>query len=120
MSSADVDVNKTNWLSNFDNNDLFWHIISTKSVELVYSRKKYYYNEWDQFLGPLTQSKYDKFQIQFECLKGEVYSISLLKTERLKNLQLNCSELSTHFNCSSWGILPTGLHRQSSFLHGFE
>ena len=93
------EVNKTAWLTNFNesddvnyfhthgylpnvtyHNDPFWRILLTNSVEIVYSRKQYYYNEWAQFLGPLTLSKYDKFQIQFECLKGKIFLHSLLLT----------------------------------------
>ena len=73
MNTIEVIVNKTKFLSNFDEigaNDLFWNLIPTKSIQLIYNRKQYYYNEWDQFLGPLTLSKYDKFQIQFKCLQG--------------------------------------------------
>ena len=70
-----VVTNKTKWLSNYQENDLFWHIISTSSVELIYNRKQYFYNQWDQFLGPLTLSKYDKFQIQFQCLEGDLRTL---------------------------------------------
>ena len=28
------------------------------------------HSEWDQLLGPLTLSKYDRMQFQFRCLKG--------------------------------------------------
>ena len=65
--------NEDKWLSNFEENDQFWHVISTSSVELVYNRKQYFYNQWDQFLGPLSISKYDKFQIQFNCSEGNCF-----------------------------------------------
>ena len=64
---------KTKWLSNFEENDEFWHVISTSSLELVYNRKQYFYNQWDQFLGPLSLSKYDKFHIQFNCSEGDLF-----------------------------------------------
>ena len=63
---------KTKFLSNFDNlvDHLFWTIIETESVHLLYDRKPKLYSEWDQLLGPLTLSKYDRMQFQFRCLKG--------------------------------------------------
>ena len=58
------------YLSNFDqvNDHMFWQILQTKSIKLIYDRKPALYHEWDQLLGPLTQSKYDKLQFQFDCL----------------------------------------------------
>ena len=60
------------FVSNFDeaNKLLFWTIIETESIHLLYDRKPKLYSEWDQLLGPLTLSKYDKMQFQFRCLKG--------------------------------------------------
>ena len=60
------------FVSNFDNvvDHLFWTIIETESVHLLYDRKPKLYSEWDQLLGPLTLSKYDRMQFQFRCLKG--------------------------------------------------
>ena len=83
--------NQTKWLSNFEKNDDFWHVISTSSIELVYNRKQYYYSQWDQFLGPLTLSKYDKFQIQFNCMEGSYISF---KTYTL-NMNFRAWRLST-------------------------
>ena len=65
-------IKGTKFFSNFDdaNNHLFWKIIETESVHLLYVRKPKLYSEWDQLLGPLTLTKYDKMQFQFQCLKG--------------------------------------------------
>ena len=59
-------------VSNFENvNDhLFWTLLETESVHLMYGRQPIRYSEWDQLLGPITLSKYDKLQFQFRCLKG--------------------------------------------------
>ena len=106
-TTGEFEVNKTIWLTNFNESyvsdvefyetngyypkvtyqyDPFWHILLTNSLELVYSRKQYYYSEWAQFLGPLTLSKYDKFQIQFECLKGKVFFYPLVLTLFFKTI----------------------------------
>ena len=63
---------KVKFVSNFDNvvDHLFWTITKTESIHLVYDRKPKLYSEWDQLLGPLTLSKYDRMQFQFQCLKG--------------------------------------------------
>ena len=63
---------ETKFISNFDdaNKYLFWTIIETEAIHLIYDRKPKLYSEWDQLLGPLTLSKYDKMQFQFQCLKG--------------------------------------------------
>ena len=63
---------KVKFVSNFDNvvDHLFWTIVETESIQLVYDRKPKLYSEWDQLLGPLTLSKYDRMQFQFRCLKG--------------------------------------------------
>ena len=63
---------KVKFVSNFDNvvDHLFWTIVETESIHLVYDRKPKLYSEWDQLLGPLTLSKYDRMQFQFRCLKG--------------------------------------------------
>ena len=62
----------TRYVSNFDeaNRHLFWTLIETESVHLLYDRKPKLYSEWDQQLGPLTLSKYDRMQFQFKCLEG--------------------------------------------------
>lgn len=105
VTHGTFEVNKTAWLTNFNesddvnyyetngylpnvtyHNDPFWRILLTDSVEIVYSRKQYYYSEWAQFLGPLTLSKYDKFQIQFECLKGKVFFYPLVFTLFFKTI----------------------------------
>ena len=59
------------YLSNFDNvNDfLFWRLLDTNFIRLIYKRKQAHFYEWDQLLGPITMSNYDKMQIQFQCLK---------------------------------------------------
>ena len=64
-------------VSNFDevNDHLFWTLLESETVHLMYERKPHRYSEWDQLLGPITQSKYDKMQFQFRCLKGKfIYS----------------------------------------------
>ena len=68
----DTKDHKIKFLSNFDNlvDHLFWTIIETESIHLLYDRKPKLYSEWDQLLGPLTLSKYDRMQFQFRCLKG--------------------------------------------------
>ena len=60
------------FVSNFDSlvDHLFWNILEAESVHLIYDRKPKMYSEWDQLLGPLTLSKYDRVQFQFQCLKG--------------------------------------------------
>ena len=60
------------FVSNFDdaNKHLFWTIIETETIHLLYDRKPKLYSEWDQLLGPLTLSMYDRVQFQFRCLKG--------------------------------------------------
>ena len=65
-------VHGTKFVSNFDeaNKHFFWTIIETETVHLLYQRKSKLYSEWDQLLGPLTLSKYDRMQFQFKCLKG--------------------------------------------------
>ena len=65
-------INGTRFVSNFDkaNKHLFWTIIETETVNLLYDRKPKLFSEWDQLLGPLTMSKYDRIQFQFKCLKG--------------------------------------------------
>ena len=65
-------IQGTKSVSNFDdaNDHLFWTIIETETIQLSYQRKPKLYSEWDQFLGPLTLSKYDRMQFQFRCLKG--------------------------------------------------
>ena len=65
-------VHGTKFVSNFDddNNYLFWTIIETEAIHVLYDRKPKLYSEWDQLLGPLTLSKYDRMQFQFRCLKG--------------------------------------------------
>ena len=62
----------TRFVSNFDkaSEHLFWTIVETETIHLLYDRKPKLYSEWDQLLGPLTLSKYDKMQFQFKCLKG--------------------------------------------------
>ena len=65
-------IHGTRFVSNFDKTSehLFWTIIETETIHLLYDRKPKLYSEWDQLLGPLTLSKYDRIQFQFECLKG--------------------------------------------------
>ena len=69
------------FISNFDdvNDHMFWTLVETESVHLMYERQTIRYSEWDQLLGPITLSKYDKLQFQFRCLKGQViYSIEIM------------------------------------------
>ena len=63
-----------NSISNFDdvNDHLFWTLLEAETVHLMYERKPHRYSEWDQLLGPITQSKYDKMQFQFRCLKRKL------------------------------------------------
>ena len=65
-------INGSRYVSNFDeaNKDIFWTIVETETIDLLYFRKPKLYSEWDQLLGPLTLSKYDRMQFQFRCLKG--------------------------------------------------
>ena len=65
-------VHGSRFVSNFDegNKHLFWTIIETETIHLLYDRKPKLYSEWDQLLGPLTLSMYDRVQFQFRCLKG--------------------------------------------------
>ena len=68
-------------VSNFDdvNDHLFWTLLEAESVYLIYERKSFRYSEWDQLLGPITLSKYDKMQFQFRCLKGKfTYCLKVL------------------------------------------
>ena len=62
-----------NFVSNFDsdNDHLFWTLIEAESVHLMYERQLIQYSDWDQLLGPITLSNYDKMQFQFRCLKGK-------------------------------------------------
>ena len=65
-------IHRTKFVSNFDdpNNYLFWTIIETEAIHVFYDRKPKLYSEWDQLLGPLTLSEYDRMQFEFRCLKG--------------------------------------------------
>ena len=74
-------IHGTRFVSNFDdaNKYLFWTIIETETIHLLYDRKPKLYSEWDQLLGPLTLSKYDRMQFQFQCLKGFNYKKYHLK-----------------------------------------
>ena len=76
-------VDRTRFVSNFNDasRHLFWTIIETESIHLLYERKPKLYSEWDQLLGPLTLSKYDRMQFQFKCLKGlQTKYLGLYKT----------------------------------------
>ena len=65
-------INGTRFVSNFDdaNKHLFWTIVETEAIHILYDRKPKLYSEWDQLLGPLTLSRYDRMQFQFRCLKS--------------------------------------------------
>ena len=65
-------IQGTKFVSNFDdaNKYLFWTILETETIHLLYDRKPKLYSEWDQLLGPLTLSKYDRMQFQFRCFEG--------------------------------------------------
>ena len=65
-------VHGTRFVSNFDkaSKHLFWTIIETETIHLIYDRKPKLYSEWDKLLGPLTLSKYDRTQFQFKCFKS--------------------------------------------------
>ena len=60
------------FITNFDkaSEHLFWTVIETETIHLLYDRKPKLYSEWDQLLGPLTLSRYDRMQFQFRCLKS--------------------------------------------------
>ena len=63
-------------LSNFNrtslNTTMFWQVLGSKTLEISYAKKTVLYNEWDQFLGPVTRSKFDKINFQFICLEGKL------------------------------------------------
>ena len=65
-------IKGTNFVSNFYDADkhTFWTIIETESIHLLYDRKPKLYSEWDQLLGPITLSEYDRMHFEFSCLKG--------------------------------------------------
>ena len=65
-------INGTRFVSNFDDaySHSFWTIIETEAIQILYDRKPMLYSEWDQLLGPLTLSEYDRMQFQFRCLNG--------------------------------------------------
>ena len=65
-------IHGTRLVSNFDdaNKHLFWTLIETEEIHVLYDRKPKLYSEWDQLLGPLTLSRYDRMQFQFRCLKS--------------------------------------------------
>ena len=67
--------NRVKFISNFDSlvDHLFWNILETESIKIVYDRKPKLYSEWDQLLGPLTLSQYDRMQFQFRCHKGSCF-----------------------------------------------
>ena len=69
-STINSRVEVSEYLSNFDamNDHLFWKILETDNIQLLYNRNPILYNEWDQLLGPLTRSKYDKIHFQRICL----------------------------------------------------
>ena len=73
---ADVKERKngTRFISNFDdsNDHLFWTILEAESVHLMYKRQPIRYSDWDQLLGPITLTKFDKLQFQFRCLQGKI------------------------------------------------
>ena len=62
----------TRFVSNFDETrkDLFWTIVETETIHLLYDRKPKLYSEWDKLLGPLTLTNHDRIQFQFRCLKS--------------------------------------------------
>ena len=64
-------IRSVRFVSNFDSvkDHLFWTILEAESIHLIYERKPIRYSDWDQLLGPITLSKYDKVQFQFSCLK---------------------------------------------------
>ena len=65
-------LNETKYISNFNDQDSnsFWNLIETYRIHLTYERKSVKYSEWDQFLGPLMLSNYDKMHFHYKCLKG--------------------------------------------------
>ena len=62
------------YVSNFDDihDRFFWKVISTEVLQVIYHRKAVLYNEWDQLVGPLTFSNYDKLSFQFMCMKRKI------------------------------------------------
>ena len=69
-------IHETRFISNFDdaNDHLFWTLLEAETIDLLYERQPHRYSEWDQLLGPITASKYDKLNFQFQCLKGKFLS----------------------------------------------
>ena len=65
-------VNGSRFVSNFAEGQehIFWTIVQTETINLVYDRKPKLYSEWDQLLGPITLSEYDRMHFEFSCLKG--------------------------------------------------
>ena len=78
-----LQINRTKniaeYVSNFDDVQIpsFWKIISTEVLRLIYERKAALYNEWDQLVGPLTLSNYDKLSFQFRCMKRKLSLMGL-------------------------------------------
>ena len=72
----DTKGHRVKFISNFDSlvDHLFWNLLEAESIHLVYDRKPKLYSEWDQLLGPLTLSQYDRMQFQFQCHKGSYYN----------------------------------------------
>ena len=65
---------QTSVLSNFGqyDNSMFWQMTTSSSLEIIYDRRstKPLYNQWNKIVGPVSTSGVDRFQIQYDCLKG--------------------------------------------------
>ena len=65
---------QTSVLSNFGqyDNSMFWQMTTSSSLEIIYDRRstKQLYNQWNKIVGPVSTSGVDRFQIQYDCLKG--------------------------------------------------
>ena len=72
-------IKGTELVSNFAeaNKHIFWTVVETDKIHLLYDRKPKLYSEWGQILGPLTLSKYDRIQFQFICLTGLVKAVPI-------------------------------------------
>ena len=105
-------IKGTELVSNFAeaNKHIFWTVVETEKIHLLYDRKPKLYSEWDQILGPLTLSKYDRIQFQFICLTG----LFNKNTKRLIKLLLVDEECPIGYN----GKLPN-CHEINRFLDTF-
>ena len=99
-------INRTedivDYVSNFEDihDRFFWKINSTEVLQLIYHRRPVLYNEWDQLVGPLTLSNYDKLSFQFMCMKRKV---------RLLNSDFTQVKRTTNVRLAIWEVFQTAL-----------